>query len=205
MNVQPNTEPTGNRQRTERDLAEEERLLAATANGDRGAFDRFCELYRGFIFSVVHRVINNVQDSQDTTQEVIWQIWRKAGSFERAKGTPRSWVLTMSRNRAIDRVRANGRRSRLRESAANEAEVVQQIRTADPRSSAVASERRKIVRSAILELNEKQQEVLHLAYFAELTQAEIAKRLGEPLGTVKARIRRSVRRLQSSVGQQLEA
>jgi len=207
MNAETETTATTN-QCTEEEQAHEGRLLAAIANGDRKAFDEFGKIYRGLIFSVVNRLINNVEDSQDTTQEVMWQIWKKAATFDQAKGKPRTWIVTLSRNRAIDRVRANGRRSRLREAALNEATVAQDIgadHQIDPRLAAVASERRDLVRSAILELSDKQKEVLQLAYFADMTQAQIAEQLGEPLGTVKARLRRSVQRLQSTIGDLLEA
>ena len=206
ITTEPKTQSTP--QYPENEQLKESALLSSIANGDRLAFTEFCDLYRGLIYSVVHRVINNAEDSQDLTQEVLWQVWKKASSFERSKGKPRTWIVTMARNRAIDRVRANGRRSRLREAASNEATVAEQIgngATTDPTLAAVASERRDIVRSAILELTDKQKQVVELAYFAELTQVQIAEQLGEPLGTVKARIRRSVKRLHAIVEERLES
>lgn len=187
------------------DQSREASLIAEIANGNRLAFKELCDMYHGLIFTVVNRVLNDSEDSKDMTQEILWQIWKKAHTFELSKGKPRTWLLTMARNRAIDRVRANGRRARLRDVAAQEALVAEQMgdRTATPEKFLEASERREIVRSAILNLTPKQQEVIELAYFAELTQVQIADQLNEPLGTVKARIRRSVKRLHDIVGDKL--
>ncbi|MGK0188111.1 MAG: RNA polymerase sigma-70 factor (ECF subfamily) [Verrucomicrobiales bacterium] len=188
------------------DQSKEAGLLTQIANGDRHAFRDLCDMYHGLIFTVVHRVLNDVEDSKDTTQEVLWQIWKKSNTFDVVKGKPRTWMVTMARNRAIDRVRANGRRSRLRNAATQEAIVAEQLGNgpvAAPEKSLEASERREIVRSAILHLTEKQRKVIELAYFAELTQVQIADQLNEPLGTVKARIRRSVKRLHDIVGDKL--
>ncbi|MCB1096380.1 MAG: sigma-70 family RNA polymerase sigma factor [Verrucomicrobiales bacterium] len=187
------------------DQSREAQLLAEIANGNRHAFRELCDMYHGLIFTVVHRVLNDAEDSKDMTQEVLWQIWKKASSFELTKGKPRTWMVTMARNRAIDRVRANGRRARLRDAATQEALVAEQMSDSNghPEKSLEATERREIVRSAILNLTPKQQEVIELAYFAELTQVQIADQLNEPLGTVKARIRRSVKRLHDIVGDKL--
>ena len=183
----------------------EAHLLAGIANGDRDAFSKLCDHYRGLIYAVVYRVINNREDSEDTTQDVLWQIWKKAASFDMVKGKPRTWIVTLARNRAIDRVRSNGRRSRLREAAKNETVITEMTsdQGIDPSLITEQNDRHRIVRSAVLELTDKQREVMELAYFADLTQAQIAEQLGEPLGTVKARIRRSVMRLREMVGTSL--
>ena len=185
----------------------ETQLLRAISRGDRHAFRELCEMYQGLIYTVVNRVLNDPEDSNDITQEVLWQIWKKASSFEKSKGKPRTWIVTLARNRAIDRVRANGRRARLRDAATREAIVAEQVdgASSSPEFAVDASERREIVRSAILHLAPKQKEVIELTYFAELTQVQVANRLCEPLGTVKARIRRSVKRLHAIVGDRLDA
>ena len=181
------------------DQSREACLIAEVANGNRQAFKELCDMYHGLIFTVVHRVLNDTEDSKDMTQEILWQIWKKANTFELSKGKPRTWLVTMARNRAIDRVRANKRRARLRDVATQEALVAEQMgeSSASPEKVLEASERCEIVRSAILNLTPKQREVI------ELTQVQIADQLNEPLGTVKARIRRSVKRLHDIVGDKL--
>lgn len=182
-------------------------LLERIANGDRKAFRDLCDQYHGLIFTVVNRVLNDIEDSKDMTQEVLWQLWKKAATFEQTKGKPRTWIVTMARNRAIDRIRANGRRARLRDAATEAALVAEQLEkgpVSGPEQALEATERSEIVRSAILQLSAKQQQVIELAYFADLTQVQIADQLQEPLGTIKARIRRSVKRLHDIVGERLE-
>lgn len=201
------TLPKQNKTAAPNDQSKETELLSEIANGNRDAFRELSDMYHGLIFTVVHRVLNDIEDSKDMTQEVLWQIWKKANTFEASKGKPRTWMVTMARNRAIDRVRANGRRARLRDAATQEAFVAEQLENGPisaPQKSLESNERKEIVRSAILNLTDKQKEVIELAYFAELTQVQIADQLNEPLGTVKARIRRSVKRLHDIVGDKLE-
>ena len=181
---------------------EEEQLLRKVANGDRIAFAELTRRYEGLIYTVIHRVLNNAEDARDTTQEVLWQIWKKAATYAPAKGKARTWIVTMARNRAIDRIRSNGRQARLVEAISLEPAPHEQT-SEDPGTALQSMERKEVVQQAILELTDKQKEVIELAYFAEMTQVEIAERLGEPLGTVKARIRRSVKRLHGIVGDRL--
>ena len=109
------------------DQSREASLIAEIANGNRQAFRELCDMYHGLIFTVVHRVLNDSEDSKDMTQEILWQIWKKANTFDLSKGKPRTWLVTMARNRAIDRVRANGRRASLSDVATQEALVAAQM------------------------------------------------------------------------------
>src|SRR5690606_37859397 len=118
---------------------------------------------------------------------------RKASMYAPGKGKPATWLASMARNRAIDRLRLKQRRARLRDSAEQDCHLREQERHA-PSGAELAMRRERClqVNAAVTRLAPDQEEAIRLAYFDGLTQKAIAKRLGKPLGTVKARIRRGM-------------
>ena len=175
-------------------------LLQRVGQGDSGSFEQLYERFSGVLFSTAYRVLNNQQAAEDVLQDVFIQIWEKAPLYDPLRGKPMTWAVTLTRNKAIDRLRSTQRRSRLQDDVQKESQTFEQF---DDKSSfdAVASvETGKLVREAIQKLSKSQREAIELAFFSSLTQTEIAERLGEPLGTVKARIRRGMMRLRELVG-----
>lgn len=136
-------------------------------------------------------------------QEVLMQVWQKAHLYERTKGKPLTWITTLARNRAIDKIRSKQRRSRLNDDFEQESRTVQPEFVDDTSDLLISKEKDAVVHNAVLELSEDQREAIQLAYFNGLTQNEIAERLNEPLGTVKARIRRGVQKLEHTVKRRL--
>jgi RNA polymerase sigma-70 factor (ECF subfamily) len=170
-------------------------LLQRVAQGDSRAFEELYDRMSGVLFSTAYRVLNDQQAAEDVLQDVFIQIWEKAPQYDATRGKPLTWAVTMTRHKAIDRMRSTQRRIRLRDDVQRESETFQQF---DDRSSfdAVASkETSKLVREAILKLSPDQRQAIELAMFSALTQTEIAEQLNEPLGTIKARIRRGMMRL----------
>jgi RNA polymerase sigma-70 factor (ECF subfamily) len=185
-------------------VKEEVSLMTGVAKGDKSSFRKLHARYAGLVFSTVYKVLNDQQDAEDVSQEVFSQMWQKAHLYDSAKGKPVTWTVTMARNRAIDRLRSKQRRSHLRDGLAENAKAFEDTATRrDASDEAYDRERAVTLRSAVLELSKEQREAIELAYFSGLTQNEIANRLGQPLGTVKARIRRGVIRLRGMVGSQL--
>lgn len=136
-------------------------------------------------------------------QEVLVQIWNKAHLYEPRKGKPLTWLATMARNRAIDRIRSKQRRSRLNDDFEVENKSVQPEFDDSVSEKLEDKERNQIIHKAVNRLTDDQREAIELAYFGGLTQTEVAERLHEPLGTIKARIRRGVSRLETLVKQRL--
>lgn len=181
-------------------LVEEDiRLLQRIAERDSRSFQELYRKYSGLLFSAISNVLNDHHDAEDVMQEVLVQIWNKAHLYEPRKGKPLTWLTTMARNRAIDRIRAKQRRSRLNDEFEVENKNVQPEFETSGRDILQDKERDTILRGAVSKLTDDQKEAIHLAYFSGLTQAEVAERLQEPLGTVKARIRRGVNRLEGLV------
>ena len=142
-------------------------------------------------------------DAQDVVQDVFIQIWDKAKLYDPAKGKPLTWALTLTRNRSIDRIRAIQRRTRLRDEFGEETAKDESAGVREALSGVDASEKAQILRAAVNQLSPQQKKVIELAYYGGFTQTEIADKLGEPLGTVKARARRGLLKLKEILGDQI--
>ena len=177
-------------------------LLGDIAQGDREAFARFYDRYSGLLFSMILKILNDHKEAEDILQEVFLQIWNKAGNYQRSLGAPLSWVLTLARNKSIDRLRASQRRYRFSEEIKVEVEAVS---ATDLRTSEDVFDREKAaqIRAALQALPVEQRQAIEMAFFGGLTQNEISESLHEPLGTVKARIRRGMLKLRDSLQRQL--
>ncbi|MCB1061853.1 MAG: sigma-70 family RNA polymerase sigma factor [Verrucomicrobiae bacterium] len=174
------------------------RLLRGIANGDRDCFQQLHDRYEGLLFTTIYKVLNDRQDTEEVLQEAFFNLWRKAGLYTLGRGRPITWLASLARNRAIDRLRAKQRRARLRD--ALEVDETHTSISDAPVDGLAAAERRddcQAVRDAVVELTQVQREAIEMSYFDGLTQQEIADKLGEPVGTVKARIRRGIRRLRA--------
>lgn len=188
-----------NEAQSQADPVEEAAWIQAIANGDRESFRKLHERYRAILFFTIHKVLGNNEDSEDVLQEVFAKIWNKAHLFDLDRGKPLTWATTMARNRAIDRYRSKQRRSKLGMRYEDHVEVIRDRSTNSTERDIVHNETADMLRSAVLELTPAQQEAIDLAYFGGLTQSEVAERTGQPLGTVKARIRRGIERLEKKV------
>jgi RNA polymerase sigma-70 factor, ECF subfamily len=180
--------------------ASDVKLLHAIARGDEGALARLYDAYRVILFGLLVRILNSREEAEDILQEVFLQVWRRAGDFDEKRGRPFTWLVTLTRSRAIDRLRLLAARQRL----AAAAERDQPDQASDAFSDTVKSGQREIVRQALAELPEEQRQTLMLAYFEGLTQSEIASKLGAPLGTVKTRMRSGMIKLRTLLGTRLE-
>lgn len=177
------------------DLEAEIELLQRVAQGDRVSFETLYDRFSGVLFSTAYRVLNNQEAAEDVLQDVFIQIWEKAPLYDPARGKPMTWAVTLTRNKAIDRLRSTVRRNRLQDDVEREAETFEQFDDRSSFDAVAAGETKRIVRDAIQKLSKDQREAIELAFFSSLTQAEIAVRLNEPLGTIKARIRRGMMKL----------
>jgi RNA polymerase sigma-70 factor (ECF subfamily) len=167
-------------------------LLQQMASGNREAFKRFYDRYASLAFTFALRLLGSQSDAEDLTQEVFLQVWRQAQSYSPERGSPEAWLITMTRSRALDKLRATRRRAT---SPLASDEPTHSERGTSVASPTQTSEAKLTVQGVLVKLPEMQRIVLELAYFAGLTQSEIAERLGEPLGTVKTRMRAGLERL----------
>ena len=184
---------------TRPDQSEERLLLRRIANGDRVSFEELHARFAGLVHATVYQVLRDHQDTEDVAQDVFLSIWKKAKLYHESKGEPMTWVASLARNRAIDRIRARERRSRLRDAVQSDPEAVAPGAVPDAGQVASTRERGGIVRSAVMQLTPEQRQVIEMAYFAGLSQSQIAEKIDAPLGTVKARMRRGLGKLRGLV------
>lgn len=175
-------------------------LVAALGDGEVGALEQLYDRYSALVFSVALRVLHDHSLAEDVTQEVFLRVWRQPASFDPERGRFISWLSSVARNRALDEQRRLTRRRRAEDQ--DEAPVLRlpaEGRGDDPARETVLNDERRRVREAMQDLPEAQRTVLELAYFGGLTQTEIAKRTGDPLGTIKTRVRLGMRKLREAL------
>jgi RNA polymerase sigma-70 factor, ECF subfamily len=174
-------------------------LIQQIAKQDREAFSQLYDRSSSLVFSLVMRMVKVRSDAEDLLQEVFVQVWRQASNYSAERGSPEAWIINIARSRAIDKIRSI---RRMEKSFVLTDDPARAESSENVESSAVESENRVTMNSALANLPEAQRKVLELAYFEGLTQSEIAERLAEPLGTVKTRIRAGLQRLREIVGTQ---
>jgi RNA polymerase sigma-70 factor, ECF subfamily len=169
-------------------------LLQRIGQRDRQAFAQIYDRYSGLLYSTILRVLNNPDEAADVLQDVFVQIWDKAAGYDPALGKPFNWLLTLARNRAIDRLRSLRRRYDFIEEITLETESEAQSPAPGP-GEAFSQEQAAFIRRAVATLPMEQRQAIEMAFLGGMTQNEIAASLNQPLGTVKARIRRGMLKL----------
>lgn len=185
------------------DRLDDSELLRKTARGDDSSLAELQRRYSGVLMATAFRVLNNAKDAEEVVQEAFVQIWEKASVYDSRRGKPLTWAMTLTRNKAIDRLRRVQRRNRLHDDIEQEAQIWDRVAEIDSSDEAVAHETQAMVRSAVIQLSDAQRRAIELAFFGGLTQHQIAEQLSEPLGTVKARIRRGMMKLRQIIGPKL--
>jgi RNA polymerase sigma-70 factor, ECF subfamily len=180
-------------------------LIRQIAHGDKDAFAQLYDRYSRPLFATALRILNDATEAEDIIHDVFVSLWSKAGEFEADRGTAFGWAVTLTRNRAIDRLRTRKRRAELLDRSApgdlgyNEGHHHE----SDSAGELWLKEKAAAVRGALAELSADQRSALELAFFGGLTQEEVAAKLKEPLGTVKARIRRGLLKLRETLAHRL--
>ncbi|MBS1691804.1 MAG: sigma-70 family RNA polymerase sigma factor [Actinobacteria bacterium] len=172
-------------------------LLRRVAHRDAEAFAAFYDHTRARVFGMVSRVLRDPGYSEETTQDVYLQVWRTAGSYDRAAGSPLAWLLTLAHRRAVDRVRS--------EQAAGQRESRYGAATVEPpvdhvAESVILSDERRRVADCLDSLTDLQREAIRLAYYDGLTYSQVSERLSANLATTKSRMRDGIRALRNCLG-----
>jgi RNA polymerase sigma-70 factor (ECF subfamily) len=182
--------PAPDSDRTDREIME--RL----AGGDLGALDRLYEHYGAMSFSVAYRITGDRGTAEDVVQEAFLGAWRNAVRYADARGTVKTWLLSIVHHRAIDAVR---RRRPTVELPDTEAGLPENLTLPDTWSEVASGLDRAAIEVALGRISGVQREAIELAYFGGLTQSEIAERTGVPLGTVKGRMRLGLEGLRAAM------
>jgi RNA polymerase sigma-70 factor (ECF subfamily) len=188
------------REKAER-LADEE-LMPLIGAKDPEAFGVFYDRHGGAAYSLAYRIVGERGSAEDVTQEAFISIWRSGARYDRTRGSVRSWMLSIVRNRAIDNLRSSaGKAPRL---TLDDDSILEQ-RPAEEltEEEAIRHETATEVRGALDQLPGEQSKVIELAYFGGFSQSEIARMLGVPLGTVKGRMRLGLEKIRNELAEGL--
>jgi RNA polymerase sigma-70 factor (ECF subfamily) len=165
-------------------------LMAGVRRGDSRAIATLYDRYSNLVFSLGLRMLGNRESTEELVQEVFLRAWRQAGTYQPALGRLSNWLLGITRNLAVDELRRRGARPQRSEGDPEEQLAhIASATTDDPAEQVAIGSRREEIRRALDSLPPPQRQVIELAYYSGLTQAEIAAQLGDPLGTVKTRMR----------------
>jgi RNA polymerase sigma-70 factor (ECF subfamily) len=172
-------------------------IIKRVAEGDQSALTQFYDATNKLAFGLVLRVLNDRALAEEVLLDVYMQVWRQAARYDNRRGTPLSWLMTIARSRAIDRLRS-GKQERLRNEPLEANDKLFAL-APSPQDATVASERQQLVRAALDTLSAEQREVIELAYYLGMSHSEIAAKLGQPLGTVKTRTRLGMMKLREKL------
>jgi len=171
---------------SETDLESEDNdaaLMGRVVDGDEAALAILYDRYSVVVYSAVRRILDDAGAAEEILQDIFYQLWRNASSFDFARGSLPGWLLVASRNRAIDRLRRRSRPVTV--------ELGENLVALPSRLESQVSQNEMIskVKTFVVNLPREQREALELAYFQGMTHSEIAEHTGEPLGTIKTRLR----------------
>lgn len=179
------------------------RLVARMRDRDETALATLYDRWSGRVRAVAQRIVHDGEEAEDVVEEVFWQAWRQADRFDAARGGVGTWLVTLARSRALDRLRVLKReRADVSLDDPDGGAPLDALSTGDAEPFAVAEhdERARRIAGAMAGLNPQQRQVLDLAYWHGLSQTEIAERTRTPLGTVKTRMRLALAKLRDSLG-----
>lgn len=177
-------------------------LIDRMRRGDESALAELYDRWSDRVHSLAVHLLRDARDAEDIVEETFWQAWRGASRYDAARGAVGTWLLTICRSRALDRVRA--RRRHPENAPLDDAPLIADP-SADPSDVMAAGETSQLVRAALVELPAEQRQAVELAYFLGLSQSEIAERTGQPLGTIKTRVRLAMNKLRERLAPLKEA
>lgn len=174
----------------------DEALVLSLRQGNKAALAILYDRYSRLVYTIAFRILNNGPETEDLTQEIFLNLWQKQ-AYDPTRSSLSRFLSTVTRNRAIDRVRSRSNRRRILKGLAAQTSSVEIFSL--PEATASLGERSQRVRQALTTLPENQRELLWLAYYHGFSQSEIASHTNIPLGTVKSRMRQGLLKLKGSL------
>lgn len=179
-------------------------LLGQIGDSDREALASLYERYGRRVFALAVRILNDSVSAEEVTQDVFMSVWRRGATYTSKKGKFTTWLFSIAHNRTIDELRKR-RRDRSRTNDDIDDHLSLQSGDISPADATVAQSEYAKVRAAMEILPEEQKNVVELSYFKGLTQTEIATKTGQPLGTVKTRMRLALKKLRKTLSAEMGA
>jgi RNA polymerase sigma-70 factor, ECF subfamily len=171
-------------------------LVRAVAGGDQLALHALYERANRPVFTLILRITSNRESAEEATLDVFHDVWRRAAGYAPANGTVLGWIMNQARSRALDRLRFEQRKKRV---DSGEVDAPPAAEAARPEQALEFQQQSRALRAALTAVTPGEREAIEAAYFSELTYAEVAARLGKPLGTIKTRIRSGLHKLRQAL------
>jgi len=176
------------------------KLLARVVKGEQQAFSQLYDLSSPLLYSLALRILDDPEEAAQLLQDVYLDIWRKVSRYDVGRGTPIAWLITLTRSRAIDRLRTRGTGGPRHKGQPPNLSPSQSTREQDPTPFDAQADQalRRLVTTALASLPRAHQQTIELAYYDGLSHTEIAIALNQPLGTVKTHIKLGMSKLRDS-------
>lgn len=190
-----------------KDAERDREIMTRIKARDSAALSELYDFYNRLLFGLILSILKKREEAEDILQEVFITIWEKAEQFDLDKGTVYTWIVSLARNKSIDRLRSKVYKEQKKQSASLDNEDVfypLYSDEQDPLEQTILADRAKSVHEALDQISDKQRKVLQVAYFNGMSQSEIAEVFGIPLGTVKTRMRDGMIKLRELLGKELE-
>jgi len=171
-------------------------LVRSVAEGNQGALHALYQRTHRLVFTLIVRITANRETAEELTLDVFHDVWRRAARYDPADGTVLGWIMNQARSRAIDRIRFDRRKKRLDPAAED---PIAETETPDVCDLVAVKQQSQALRCALSLLTPQEREAIETAFFSELTYAEVAARLNQPLGTIKTRIRSGLQKLRHAL------
>lgn len=174
-------------------------LLRAIAGGDQSALHSLYEQTYRIVFTLIIRILMNQETAEEVTLDVFYEVWRKASTYDPANGSVVGWIMNQARSRAIDRLRFDQRKKRV-----NTCPYSLQPTTdiGDPQQAFLFEEQNRLLRNALEVLSPEERNAIETAFFSEYTYEDTARKLNQPVGTVKTRIRSGMGKLRKALARE---
>ncbi len=180
----------------------DEVLLSRIAQADRRALEALYDRYGRRVFALAARMLNDREASEEVTQDVFLSVWRRVSSYKPGRGKFTTWLFSIAHNRTIDELRR-----RMRDRGRDNYNIDEHLNIAEdrplPADQVVAKSEFEMVLQAMKTLPAAQRQVVEMSYFGGFTQVEIADQTGQPLGTVKTRMRLALKKLREALRDRL--
>ncbi len=190
--------------RTDKDMSNQEdlQLLALISQGDEKSLAVLYDKYGRLIYSLTLRIVRNEDEARELQQDVFLQVWHKAALFDNERGTFVTWLVTLAHNKSINTLRSRRYKKSALEAKQDIADITSDSTTSHhtPLTDAMQTDERRHILAALEQIPESQRKALYLSYYEGYSQSEIAEMLGEPLGTIKTRMRKGMMKLVSILG-----
>ncbi|MFI5263175.1 MAG: sigma-70 family RNA polymerase sigma factor [Candidatus Kapaibacterium sp.] len=190
--------------RTDKNMSNQEdlQLLARISQGDQKSLATLYDKYARLIYSLTLRIVRNEEEARELQQDVFLQVWQKAALFDNERGSFVTWLVTLAHNKSINTLRSRRYKKSAKEAKQDIADITSDSTVSHhtPLSDAMESDERRHVLAALEQIPELQRKALYLSYYEGYSQSEIAEMLGEPLGTIKTRMRKGMMKLVAILG-----